>query len=83
MFAAFFGLVGTHNHLVASCVSESVYSTLYLYVFIMQAAPEEDRVLYKDTLDHINNESMILSYTPMGEDETLKDKHILLVGDPR
>jgi hypothetical protein len=26
---------------------------------------------------------MILSYTPMGEDETLKDKHILLVGDPR
>jgi len=43
----------------------------------------EERARLAGHLDGIGVESMILSYTPMGEDPSFRDKRILLIGDPK
>jgi hypothetical protein len=50
---------------------------------ILGAASDEDRAAFGSVLDHIEVPSMVLSYTPMGESPEFKDKHLLLVGDPK
>lgn len=53
---------------------------------ILSASGEADpatKALLAKELDGIGVESMILSYTPMGEDLSFKKKRVLLVGDPK
>ena len=50
---------------------------------IQAAAPLEERESLSSALDSIGVESMILSYTPMGEDPQFREKRLLVIGDPK
>ena len=50
--------------------------------FTVCHAVQSEREGLAGCFDSIDDAAMVLSYTPMGEDPSFKDKRIMLVGDP-